>query len=229
MTEQPYIELCVSPLARLFTSIVTIGVGDESIEVPVKLEAYDAKLATVDDMVAAFMDPEAIRLSGLVGHELSRAHGAETDCAVYVIAKPGAPASKIGRAVSPIARLGGIQTAHWDEVKLFATCWAPTKIAYGLESLSLRLAAKVGRKLKGEWVEGSPEDVTYLIAAAAHSVNAPIADGRMWLRNRRRIMLVRSEYSERSAKGKVGPTMRRALHGDQLALKHVTMGHRYAP
>lgn len=106
------------------------------------------------------------------------------DCAIYVMGPASGAASKIGVSASPLVRLQQLQAGNYEPLKIYALFWLPEGQAFGVERLSLRVIAKMGRRLTGEWCDLSPPDITSLIACVLKSNQAvQVSDSEMQIEN----------------------------------------------
>lgn len=106
------------------------------------------------------------------------------ESAVYVITNEDKTMSKIGVAKHPLRRLSGLQSGNWQRLYIAGLCWVLDGAVYGVENLALRVAKRMEKRLKGEWMEAPPQDAAFILASTALSIpSVKVADSGMWLRN----------------------------------------------
>lgn len=139
---------------------------------------------------------QANNLAMTLAKSVGKTKGVYRESAVYILHHPGSGHCKIGVAHDPRLRLEGFQIAHWAPIAFTALFWVMDGSATGLEMLAHRVASKIMKKGRGEWVTMEPDEAANLVATVALSSPVKIADSAMWMRNRERVRIARSEWAE---------------------------------
>lgn len=178
-------------IASFVTLPRTVPIGGVGILVDVETEYLDKKKADVEAFAEACTVPGDIRLSLDVAERAGDEKGALCDTAIYLIGPRNAKVTKIGIASNPGARLRGLQVANHEELFIHGLFWIMEGSAQGIEQLSLRVAAKMGKRIRGEWVSLAPEGAAYIVASVIHSANVKAASSAMWIRNRQALRVAK--------------------------------------
>lgn len=158
----------------------TISIMFENGFIPVEVDVLDLSdlSAAVDLCMAGEVNFRAMEL----GRTLAADRGKGTTSAVYLVAPEDVPVCKIGIAIDPNARLGGIQNGCWHKLSVVGLLWADVN-SYQIEQTALRAAKEMGIHLRGEWIEASPREACELVLKAARYLHAPVYDSATWLNN----------------------------------------------
>lgn len=106
------------------------------------------------------------------------------DAAVYVIEPQSGAAVKVGVSADPLSRLTGLQAGCHEQMTIRALFWMPSNQAYGIERVTLRVIAKMGLRLSGEWCDMSATDLAGTIACVIKSNEAvQVSDSEMEIAN----------------------------------------------
>lgn len=90
--------------------------------------------------------------------------------AIYVLAAPGHPYSKVGIADEPSRRLMGVQGGNWNKLKLHKHWWVmDAKLSKRVEQEVLSRLAEHNER--GEWLKLPPQTVAETVEAAATDLN----------------------------------------------------------
>lgn len=116
-----------------------------------------------------------------------------SDEAVYVIGNASRTAVKIGVSRNPLGRLLALQGGSHEQLKVTHLFWTTRKEAYGLEKFALRVAGKVGKRLKGEWTDFSPEEAAHLIAVLIVEAGLGVSDSSLYRRAMKRANLLATD------------------------------------
>lgn len=193
--------LAPSPFGSIVRLSRAVNIGGTDGIVGVDCEYLDKGRADVECFAEAALSKHAHGLACEVASRIREEPGAINDSAVYVIGPKNANVAKIGVAGSPYHRIAELQAGCWEPLHLHALFWIVEGSAMGVEQLSLRVAAKMDKRLRGEWVALAPEGAAYVVASVVHSANVKAADSGMWLRyrdalreERGRLMVERGEH-----------------------------------
>jgi len=147
-------------------------------------------------MIAMSMDNRSdIQIACALARSLTGEAGAKAEQAVYVIGTDDPNISKIGVAGDPSKRFKSLQTANAKKLRISGLLWSYFS-ARQIEYLALKNAGKAGKRIRGEWVEMSPDEAMLLVAEAAEELRSMVADSGMWVRNRNRIRDAAIEYRQ---------------------------------
>lgn len=127
---------------------------------------------------------------------------ADWDWAVYVVATPGERASKIGVTASPARRLVSVQNGSAERLRFSHLFWMPRKAAYGIERMALRIAARMGKRMMGEWVGMSSDEAGMVVATLLKCSTVSVSSSAMFCENIRQAF---SEYDQHYALGYARP------------------------
>jgi hypothetical protein len=94
------------------------------------------------------------------------------EAAVYVIEPQSGVASKVGVSTNPLVRLSTLQGGSYEPMTIRALFWLPEAHAYGVEKICLRVVAKMGLRLSGEWCDMHASDLIATIACVLKSNEA---------------------------------------------------------
>jgi hypothetical protein len=183
----------ISPNSAQFASLVPvtrkIDFGGLDQEATVNAEYFDRKKCSPEDIA------ELCCREG----DIIKASSARLMCdppapesAIYLIGPRDRSVCKIGVAMNPAKRLAELQVGCWEELHTYALFWFIEGRAYGVEKLSHRIADKMGKRLRGEWVDMDPGGAAYIVGSVIHStMRVKVADSMMWLRQRMALMALR--------------------------------------
>jgi len=225
MAGMPPISELSENLGKLYSSVATVSLDGVEHEIPIQYERLSSDRMSVEQIADRAADRYhndlAMRLAEAIATEKSKL----VDSAVYVIGTSDPNVCKIGIASNPSKRLAGLQCARHDEINVKALFWSMDGKAQGLEQLSLRIASKMGLRLKGEWVALDAAGATTLISAVVASMASPFADSSMWIRNRKALSESKRLLAEARNDNAV-PSGHRiiSLYDDPLALVSGTRG-----
>lgn len=102
--------------------------------------------------------------------------------AVYAIQAGDSDVCKIGVAFNPVERLINHQVSNWQELTLDCLLWIFGGRARAVEKIAIESAKAAGRHIRGEWIMAAPDEAALLIAAAAKSIGAFVADSDLYAR-----------------------------------------------
>ena len=160
----------------------------DSKDMPIKMQRYDVRRTSPELIVHRAGNADWNRKAA-TRQELLPADLSTNDKALYVVAVEGAGVSKIGVAERPLFRLKQLQTGSHARLTMPYLLWLPSKQAFGLESLVLRVMAKLGKKLVGEWCDMRPSEAALVVATTTTSNEAiHVADSQMHNRNMKRLI-----------------------------------------
>jgi hypothetical protein len=199
----------ISPKTKSFARelIVTRSVVVRRVahEVQVKAEFIDRLACDPEDIAETCMDPTGVRMAIEARALAESEKPAPPETAIYIVSPEGYPnICKIGVAAK---RLPMLQCGCWAELSVKGLFWVVEGSAFGVEKLSHRIADKMGKRLKGEWVEMDAAGAGYVVASVIHSVErVKVCDSWMWLRHRAEVMRERA-LLQRSVEESDGPTL----------------------
>lgn len=191
---------------------------------PVKIQNTVVKVAGKDSPLGLFrlddkgLEPEDVAALCGVSGDIRRAclaklvGGADQkrfDHAVYVITPLDGGASKIGVSQSPYKRLAELQAGSHVQLRISHLFWMPSKAAFGIEGLSLRVIGRMGSRLHGEWVNMAHDEAAIVVAAILGASSVEYSTSEMLVRNLKAIGEV--EVSPMGADEGLCGTPRRAI------------------
>lgn len=152
-------------------------------DLTVKARRYDLHETPEELLAARSMDRSSNALATRRVSDMPKATSTN-DCAVYVIEPESGIAAKLGVSNNPLSRLLQLQVASHEQLKIRSLFWMPERQAFGIERVSLRVIAKMGRRLTGEWCDMSAPDLAATVACVIKSNEAvQVSDSEMELRN----------------------------------------------
>lgn len=124
---------------------------------------------------------------------------------VYIIKPKVGDFCKVGISDSPDLRLATLQTAHWDDLSIYAGVWVWDNRARDLEYSCHVIAKEAGYEVKREWIRLSPADTLGLVIknAAALNLEAAGSHGIWAARNEQIKHDAQSQRAERIAEAKI--------------------------
>lgn len=168
-------------------------------DVTIKSHRYNLGDVTEDTLAQRSMLTKANAQACKRVHDMPRATSVN-DAAVYVLEPESGVAAKLGVSTDPISRLNQLQGGSHEQLKIRSLFWMPEKQAFGVEGVVLRVVAKMGRRLKGEWCDLSAPDLACTVACVIKSNEAvQVSDSEMQLRNIERLYAQDSEAQDSMA------------------------------
>lgn len=149
-------------------------------EIVAEVARFNQQLATVSRIVERCADERTIAKAMAIRDV---ANDRFLDSAIYVAAVGGATVAKVGVSTSPTARLSALQNASPHKMRFTHLFWMPHKASFGIEGIVLRVAAKLGKRLQGEWLDFSADDAATIVASVLTSSTVSFSDSAMFCQN----------------------------------------------